>query len=190
MLKIHYKIDETVEIDHKVYELDLAFDVVLRTFDLFNDKLMDKFSRIQVSYLTLFKDKEILNKLEDYTIDERLEIITAILEDLTEKEEQDKHVERDILGNPIRKEYQDNRKLMDWNEDSELIYSAFMQAYNIDLIEEQGRLNWFKFKALLNCLPSDTEFMQVVRIRGWNEDEDKKEYKEQMREAQKRLSLD
>lgn len=56
-------------------------------------------------------------------------------------------------------------KTFDFVQDSELIYAAFYQAYGIDLIEQQGKLHWWKFSALLNGLPSDTRFSEVISIR-------------------------
>lgn len=56
-------------------------------------------------------------------------------------------------------------KAFDFVQDSALIYAAFMQAYHIDLIEEQGKLHWWKFQSLLNGLPSNTRFSEIVAIR-------------------------
>ena len=56
-------------------------------------------------------------------------------------------------------------KTFDFVQDAELIYAAFYQAYGIDLIEQQGKLHWWKFLALLNGLPSDTRFSEIVSIR-------------------------
>lgn len=56
-------------------------------------------------------------------------------------------------------------KVFDFIQDGALIYAAFRQAYGIDLVEEQGKLHWWKFQALLGGLPSNTKFAEVVRIR-------------------------
>lgn len=56
-------------------------------------------------------------------------------------------------------------KVFDFIQDGALIYAAFMQAYGIDLIEEQGKLHWWKFQALFGGLPSNTKFIEVVSIR-------------------------
>lgn len=58
-----------------------------------------------------------------------------------------------------------HKKSMDFIQDGQLIYAAFMQAYGIDLVAEQGRMHWWKFSALLRGLPSNTRFMEVVQIR-------------------------
>ena len=43
---------------------------------------------------------------------------------------------------------------------------SFMQDYQIDLIDEQGRLPWKKFLYLFNGLSSDTKIKQVMQIRS------------------------
>lgn len=70
----------------------------------------------------------------------------------------------DLLIMPRKKPKQSPRAF-DFIQDSELIYAAFYQAYGIDLIEEQGKMHWWKFQALLQGLPSDTRFSEVVQIR-------------------------
>jgi hypothetical protein len=56
-------------------------------------------------------------------------------------------------------------KAFDFVQDSPLIYAAFYQAYGLDLIEQQGKLHWWKFQSLLNGLPSNTRFSEIVSIR-------------------------
>lgn len=58
-----------------------------------------------------------------------------------------------------------HQKSMDFIQDGQLIYAAFMQAYGIDLNDQRGKLHWWKFTALLRGLPSNTRFMEVVQIR-------------------------
>ena len=45
------------------------------------------------------------------------------------------------------------------------IYAAFRQAYGIDLFQEQGKLQWWEFVALLGALPSDTRLSNIIDIR-------------------------
>lgn len=56
-------------------------------------------------------------------------------------------------------------KAFDFVQDSPLIYAAFMQAYGMDLVDQQGKLHWWKFQSLLNGLPSSTRFSEIVSIR-------------------------
>ena len=55
--------------------------------------------------------------------------------------------------------------VLDFERDGDYIYASFMQAYRIDLIDEQGRLPWKKFLYLFNGLPVDTKIKQIMRIR-------------------------
>ncbi|MGT2657552.1 Gp15 family bacteriophage protein, partial [Streptococcus varani] len=70
------------------------------------------------------------------------------------------------------------------------IYSSFMQAYGLDLIDAQNTLHWKKFNALLNGLPSDTKFAEVLKIRSYKPQKgDSKKYKESMKQLKKEYAL-
>ena len=56
-------------------------------------------------------------------------------------------------------------RCFDFIQDSDLVYAAFRQAYGIDLYEEQGKLHWLQFKALMEGLPKDTKLAEVISIR-------------------------
>src|SRR5690625_2519881 len=60
----------------------------------------------------------------------------------------------------------DDEKAHDLVQDAEYIYASFMHTYRIDLFEQQGKLHWKKFKALLNGLSEDSIFSRVVGIRN------------------------
>ena len=56
------------------------------------------------------------------------------------------------------------KKIYDFEIDSELIYSAFMQQYGIDLTTAD--LHWWQFKALLDGLNEETQFVKVLQYRS------------------------
>lgn len=58
------------------------------------------------------------------------------------------------------------QRVVDFNLDGEYIYASFLQAYGIDLLEEQGRLHWKKFIALFEGLPEGTKIREIMKIRG------------------------
>lgn len=58
--------------------------------------------------------------------------------------------------------------------DGEYIYASFMQAYHIDIIEED--MHYHKFKALLMSLPSDTKLGQIMQLRSYNPAETRRKY--------------
>lgn len=55
------------------------------------------------------------------------------------------------------------KNCFDFDYDAELIYSAFMQQYNIDLCNAD--MHWWKFKSLLNGLSENTHFVQAIQYR-------------------------
>lgn len=188
-MQLQYRLEDTVEVDGIDYELDTSFDAVLRAIDCLGDDTLRSLTRLHTCFRILFKDESILDKFAHYDGSQKSEIIDSILKNYIGGDEEDSK-EYDILGNVIEKSSTtDSPKLMDFNADADLIYSAFMQTYRIDLIDEQGKLSWYKFKALLNSLPEDTEFMKIVQIRAWKPSHDKKKYSEQMRELQKKYKL-
>ena len=56
--------------------------------------------------------------------------------------------------------------IFDFTQDSGYIYSSFLQAYNIDLIKERGKLHWLAFIDLFNGLPEDTQMARIISIRA------------------------
>ncbi len=54
-------------------------------------------------------------------------------------------------------------RVLDYEIDSDLIYSAFMQVYGIDLLIED--IHWHRFLALQNGLTKDTKLCQVIGYR-------------------------
>lgn len=56
------------------------------------------------------------------------------------------------------------RRIFDYELDSEYIYSAFWQQYNINLC--CADLHWWQFLALFNCLSEDTAFSKIIQYRN------------------------
>lgn len=84
---------------------------------------------------------------------------------------------KDELPRPV---FQSNgEQLLDYAIDSDLLYSAFMQQYHIDLVDCATSLHWYKFKALLAGL-KDTKLNEVMGYRGYDPS-DKTDFKKQMR---------
>jgi len=106
---------------------------------------------------------------------------------------EDNHVEYDLAGNPMKTTANDDTKQRapyDIRYDGDYIYSSFVQAYNMDLFDMQGKLHWRKFNALLSGLPEGTKLTEVIKIRKWKPQKgDSAEYKEEMRRLQKDYAL-
>lgn len=54
-------------------------------------------------------------------------------------------------------------RVMDYEQDADLIKAAFQQAYGIDL--NTAKLHWLRFSCLLAGIPECTRFSEVISIR-------------------------
>ena len=157
-MNLAYPLDDTVEIDGNQYVLNMAFDNILRLFDLLKDKEIDDATKIETGLLMLIDDK-----LEGYSIEEKAEIFSQLFVHAVGKPKKKQLV--DLEGNPMPDIPEEDEKVFDFVQDAEYIYASFMHTYGIDLFEQQGKLHWKKFKALLNGLSEDSIFSRIVGIR-------------------------
>lgn len=133
--------------DHE-YLLDLAYDKVLNIKRMYTEKLLDD-ADILIEALKMFGILE--RAILKLSWQERSELLEQIFREK-------------IAGRPRPKVGQ-QKILFDFEEDGEYIYASFMQAYGIDLIEQQGKLSWSCFMALFQGLPSGTKIKEIMRIR-------------------------
>lgn len=157
-MNLAYPIDDTVVIDEKTYELDMSFNNILILFDLLQDKTIDDVTKVKKGLFLLIEDE-----LEEYDIEERAKIFVEIFKNAVGESKKKQLV--DLDGNPMPDISEDDKKAFDLAQDAEYIYASFMHTYGIDLFEQQGKLHWKKFKALLNGLSEDSIFSRVVGIR-------------------------
>ena len=66
---------------------------------------------------------------------------------------------------PKKNKSADDLKTMDFEQDAALIYSAFLQTYNIDLYAVRNQMDWRIFIALLKGIPENTELSRVIKLR-------------------------
>ena len=74
---------------------------------------------------------------------------------------------------PVPKQSDPGVDTLDFDIDAELIYSAFLQQYGIDIMEID--MHWHKFKALLKGITDKTLLGQVIGFRASTD----KEFREQ-----------
>ena len=81
------------------------------------------------------------------------------------------------------------KKTISLVHDAKYIYASFRQI-GINLFEEQGRMMWEEFQALLESLPDDTILARIIQIRTWepSKGESAKE-NERMRKLQQKYAL-
>lgn len=156
MFKLHEKLETEAEIAGIVYEVNLAFANIMKLLDLIKNPYISDGEKVYAGiYLLLGTELEL--KIEQQLIVFET-LITAFIH---AEDEQDKQV--DLEGNvmPVA----DKQQTYDLTHDASYIYTSFQQAYNINLLEEQEKLDWREFKILLRDLPDDTKFKQVIDIR-------------------------
>ncbi|MFA9493192.1 Gp15 family bacteriophage protein [Streptococcus sp. E17BB] len=193
MLDLSRKLTDTLVLGDDVYPMNISFNKVLKAMELINDDEIDELFKPYLA-IQIFTDVDFTETLtpEQATVifkmifEEHIRIISA----------KDSEPVLDLAGNPIkskirsRSQSEDGERLFSLKYDAEYIYSSFMQAYGIDLIDAQNSLHWKKFNALLNGLPSDTKFVEVLKIRSYKPHrDDSKKYKESMKQLQKEYAL-
>ncbi|HEM4321745.1 TPA: bacteriophage Gp15 family protein [Streptococcus suis] len=192
MFDISKKMDDKLVLNNTEYQLFLSFDRVLWCFDMWvkahiPPELKPKLALAKLTDNESFKDMDTMEAMAIYqeVFEKHIKVIRAA----------DHVVRYDIEGNVLPKrpkEDPDNEEkpLFSIKYDGEYIFSSFMQAYNIDLIEEQGKLHWKKFNALLSGLPDGTKFVEVMKIRAWKPSKgDSTKEKQRMRELQEEYAL-
>lgn len=81
------------------------------------------------------------------------------------------------------------KRVFCYNQDAGRLFSAFMQAYKIDL--RSASFHWWVFLELFSNLPEDTRLMQIIELRGRKSAKtDSKESKSALRKAQRSVALD
>lgn len=205
MLDLSRRLTDKLVIDDKEYALDLSFDNVLKMFEMMRDDDIPEYIKPHFAIRMLInkslagttreeKAESFNNDFENYSIEEMSKVFKSVFEEhISLSDVEDNHVEYDLAGNPMKTTASDKgqeRAPYDIRYDGDYIYASFLQAYNIDLFDVQGKLHWKKFNALLSGLPEGTKFMEVVKIRKWKPQKgDSAEYKEEMRRLQKDYAL-
>ena len=156
MIKINEKLEKEVEVNGKIYEIDLSFDNVINLLELLKNPGIGDGEKV---YLGLYL---LLGTELEFEPDQQVIVFEALIKNFIHETE-DQEAQVDLAGNvmPIAAKPQS----YDLIHDSSYIYTSFRQAYQMNLYNEQGKLDWREFKALLQDLPDETKFKQVVDIR-------------------------
>jgi hypothetical protein len=134
-----------VEIGKKRYSVYPYFNRILQIYDLQKEAGMTESDVIMLQFDILTNGK--------YSVD--LKTASKVLEITFKK----------ITGFKNKKEAS-SKKYYDFSQDAFLIYSAFYQAYGIDLNKERDKLHYQAFIALFSCIPKETRFSQIIGIRS------------------------
>lgn len=193
MLDLSRKLTDELVLGDDVYPLNIAFNKVLKVVELINDSDIEDIYKPYLA-IQIFTGVDFTSKLSP-------EEATAIFKMIFEEHVRiipvkDTTPVLDLAGNPIKSKIrsqsqsEDGERLFSLKYDAEYIYASFLQAYGIDLMDAQNSLHWKKFNALLNGLPSDTKFAEVLKIRAYKPQKgDSKKYKESMKKLKKEYAL-
>ena len=193
MLDLSRKLTDELVLGDDVHPLNIAFNKVLKVVELINDGDIEDIYKPYLA-IQIFTGVDFTSKLSP-------EEATAIFKMIFEEHiriipVKDTAPVLDLAGNPIKSKIrsqsqsEDGERLFSLKYDAEYIYASFLQAYGIDLMDAQNSLHWKKFNALLNGLPSDTKFAEVLKIRAYKPQKgDSKKYKESMKELKKEYAL-
>lgn len=187
MLDISRPLQDKISIEGKLYPLDLSFDNVLRLLEMMCDKSIAEEIKPHLA-ISMLIDRDVSLAMNS---SETIELFKMIFDTYISFGDDDSVASVDLAGNPLPvKKTDGNKKIYSLKHDGEYIYSSFLFAYGIDLFEEQGKMHWHKFNALMNGLPDDCKFMRVIKIREWQPSKgDSSEYKKQMRELKEVYKL-
>jgi len=148
-----------IEIDGKKYELNTDFKVWVKFHSIMCDKKLSDREKFILIILNCF-DTNKCNKLPPNAESTLNALICFYGGNNVERAES--------------KPKSNIKRLFDFEEDAEYIFSAFYIEYGIDLTDTS--MHWYKFLALFRGLGDNNIFTKIVTYRGINLDdiEDKK----------------
>lgn len=140
-------------------ELNLAFDNILLLFDLFEDESINEYLKTDIALNMLVVDKVSVNQLD---MERKSMLLLDILKDRLD-------IDLKLLMKKKIEEKEEEKAptipTVDFVVDAERIFSSFLFDYNIDLIEQQGKMQWNKFMALFRNLSSKSPMGQALHYR-------------------------
>ena len=139
---------EYVECNGYIFRINAAFDTVLSVQKLYREELPDA-AKVEQALKMFIVNKRQVKKLG---LQDKVDLLNEIY--------------KQCINTKQRPTARQQLPSFDFEEDAEYIYSSFMLDYGIDLIEQQGILNWKKFIALFQGLSEQTKIREVMRIRS------------------------
>lgn len=174
MLSLTNSNKQYVKINGENYELNLAYDNVLRWFELLDTNLSEQAKVVQTFLM-------FVGEVKNANADDYINVFQKVQRIATEHP----YGNGEVTNKPITKKDAENQAIEAWYNrpfdykiDAGAIYASFMYDYHIDLIEQQGKLSWYKFKSLLDNLSDKSPLMRIVQIRKTDMGQIAKDYKD------------
>ena len=146
-MRLEYRLKAFVEVFGKRLRLNLAYDTVLRVYELLGEDVLDA-DKTAVAFRLLVRN---YRGVKRWNIQQKALAVDEIFKQfiITDKKSDD-----------------DGKKYMDFKQDADYIYASFLLDYGVDLIEQQGCLDWRRFAAMLGGLSDRTKMREVMSIRA------------------------
>lgn len=134
-MKLHESPVDSVRFGGKTYRIDADFRSVMRAMEIMEDQTLWPDIRMEKALRCFVRGR--LPR-------DRGGLLDAIF--------------RALLG-----EGKAGKRVLSYEQDADMIFAGFWQAYGIDLFH--ARLHWWAFRALLANLPENTRMAEVIAIR-------------------------
>ena len=205
-MQVYKPLKDFIAIGGKRYNINASFDNLLKAQAVLKSKKIDSYFKTIMAFVFMFGEIDLRSKYPDSTEIDMFhqefmalgfhelepEILQQAFEEVLRRyggRANDGQL-YDITGEPMPQAMiESGNRLFDIDQDGEALYASFMMAYGIDLFEQQGKLHYSQFKAMLDNLPNDTPLGQIFEIRSWSPEKDKRKREEVMRELQNRYKL-
>ncbi|EMK2594058.1 hypothetical protein V8U20_000981 [Bacillus cereus] len=185
MFSLARALEDSVEINGEKHRLDLSFDNVLLTFEVLeDDSISNNVDKVSIVLQLLFVDGIEFDSLETMIL-----VYKEIMERVIGAPKQTNDIEEQEDIEEVM-DIEREEKFYDLHQDAQYIYASFLQDYGMDLFDQQGRLHWKKFNALLMSLSDDTMFKKVIAIRQRKVTKEmSKEERQELEEQQRIFAL-
>jgi len=172
---IYEALETEIEIEGIIYEVDMTFDNIALLLDMMNDPTLSDGEKVYYGIYAL------LGTELDLELEQQVKVFESLIDNFVHSQDK-QEAPVDLEGNVMPVEKQ--KPSYDLRHDESYIFTSFKQAYQMDLAEERGKLDWRKFKVLLRDLPDETKLKQIIDIRtrlypkGKHASEERKKLKE------------
>lgn len=145
-------------------ELNLSFDNVLKIMELLDDETISNRNKPNIALMMLIVDHRILEQLE---WSRKEQLIIDVFKDKLNIDllsNKNKNEMTEAIGNE-GDEPPPEIPIVNFTLDADMIFASFLFDYNINLFEQQGKLQWSEFLALFNNLSEKTPMKIAIHYR-------------------------
>lgn len=152
MLSLTHSLENSF-IDNGVeHKLNLNFDAVLRWYELMEDDELNSIDKVNIAY-------EIFTGNEPTDTEQAVKLVEQVAKYVSNASYRTNNAGDSSQGAMTPFKY------YSYTQDAGAIYASFKEQYGIDLVDQQGKLHWDKFKALFDGLSDKTYFKRIIDIR-------------------------